>query len=486
MSVRLRFAPSPTGYLHIGGLRTALYNYFFTENQKGTLILRIEDTDQSRYVEGAIESLIESLDWSGLEYQEGVYVNDEGEIYEKGDYGPYIQSDRVKDDLYTPYVNQLLDQGDAYYCFCSRERLDQVREAQRADGLIPRYDEFCRGMDPAEAKARVEAGEEHVIRMKLPHNTDVSFDDLVKGKITINTRDMDDQVLIKADGYPTYHFAVVVDDHLMEISHIVRGDEWIPSTPKHVLLYQMFDWPMPEYVHLPTVLNKERKKLSKRNDDVAVEDFIEQGYLPGGLVNYLALVGWAPRDTEEILSMDDLIRDFSYDRVSKTGGVFDRDKLDWVNAHYIRALTDEELGQMMKPYMIKAGFIGEDFPAEKLTLMGNTFKDSIEKLDEVPEKVAFVFAMPELDEEAQELIKEDHISRLIQGIKDQLVTVDEVDEDFANNLMKNVQEATGIKGKNLFMPSRVLMTGMRRGPELTNVIQLLGKEEIIKRLDSLA
>lgn len=250
--VRLRFAPSPTGFIHIGSIRTALYNYLFTRRNNGKFILRIEDTDQTRLVEGALENLIESLSWAGIQYDEGVFIED-GKVVQKGDHGPYIQSQRL--DIYKKYVDELIEKGHAYHCFCSKERLDALREEQKIKGLVPKYDGFCRSLSLEEAKERVANGEEYVVRLKLPKNRDISFTDLVRGDITINTDDIDDQVLLKSDGYPTYHMAVVVDDHLMKVTHIVRGEEWLPSTPKHVYLYEAFGWEKPVYVHLPTVFN---------------------------------------------------------------------------------------------------------------------------------------------------------------------------------------------------------------------------------------
>ena len=319
--VRLRFAPSPTGYLHIGGLRTALYNYLYAKQKGGKFLLRIEDTDRTRYVEGAIENLIHELKWAGVEADEGVCLDENGKITEVGECGPYIQSERVEKGIYNKYAEELIEKGYAYYCFCSKERLDDVKNQQKADGKIPRYDGLCRGVSIEDAKKRIANGESYVIRLKLPENRDIVFEDVIKGRITINTNDMDDQVLIKADGFPTYHFAVVVDDHLMGITHIVRGDEWISSTPKHIYLYEALGFEKPIFVHLPTVLNKSGKKLSKRNDDASVEDFRLKGYLPEALINYLALVGWSPESNEEILSLDEMIKQFSFDRVSKSGGV---------------------------------------------------------------------------------------------------------------------------------------------------------------------
>lgn len=483
--VRLRFAPSPTGFLHIGGLRTALYNYLYAKKHGGSFILRIEDTDRTRIVDGAIETLLENLEWAGISHDEGVFLDENGNIYEKGEYGPYIQSDRVKQDIYNKYIDQLLEEDKAYYCFCSSERLETVREQQKADGLIPRYDGFCRGIPLEEARKRVAAGEKYVIRMKLPHNTDVEFEDGVKGKIVINTADMDDQVLIKSDGFPTYHFAVVIDDHLMGITHIVRGDEWIPSTPKHVLLYKFFGWEQPEFIHLPTVLNKNRKKLSKRNDDVAVGDFIDQGYLASGLVNYLALVGWSPETNKEIFSLDELVDEFSFDRVSKTGGIFDREKLDWVNAHHIRNFSAEEFAEMIKPILIQDGLITEDYPEDKLLLLAQTFQESVDRVKDISESVDFIFTddLVITEEDAKEFAGKDHVSQLAGAFKNALDEIDEVDSEFASTIMKRIQKETGIKGKDLYMPTRAMLTGNVHGPELNNVIELLGKDEILNRIE---
>jgi len=483
--VRLRFAPSPTGFIHIGSIRTALYNYLFARNNNGKFILRIEDTDQTRFVEGAIENLIESLHWAGIEYDEGVFVED-GKVVQKGNHGPYIQSERL--DIYKKYVDELIEKGHAYYCFCSKERLEQVREEQKIKGLVPKYDGFCRNISIEEAKKRIANGEEYVVRLKLPQNYDVKFHDLVRGDIVINTDDIDDQVLLKSDGYPTYHMAVVVDDHLMEITHIVRGEEWLPSTPKHIYLYEVFGWEKPVYVHLPTVLNKDRKKLSKRQGDVSVEDFKDKGYLPEGLVNYLALVGWSPEDNQEILSMEELIQKFSFERVSKTGGIFDKDKLDWVNGHYIRSSSVERITDMAIPYLIKADFIDREFVQDRyewLKLLVHTVQESLNTVSEVVNKVEFIFKdyVDILEEDALEIIKGEQVGIVLTAIKEELNNIEEIDEEYAKGFMKIIQKATGVKGKNLFMPARVALTGMAHGPEFVNILVLLGKENILKRID---
>lgn len=483
--IRLRFAPSPTGYLHIGGLRTALYNYLFAKSNNGKFILRIEDTDQTRFVDGAIENLLNALEWAGVEHDEGVFLEN-GKIVEKGEYGPYVQSKRL--GIYKQYVDQLIEQGDAYYCFCSKERLDSVREEQKIKGMVPKYDGHCRSLSLEEAKERIANGEEYVVRQKLPKNKDISFEDLVRGTITFNTDDIDDQVLLKSDGFPTYHMAVVVDDYLMKISHIVRGEEWLSSTPKHVELYEALGWEKPTYVHLPTVLNKERKKLSKRHGDVAVEDFRAQGYLPEGLVNYLALVGWSPEDNEELMDMEALIEKFSFDRVAKTGGIFDRDKLDWVNAHYVRALSPSDLLDMAIPYLIEANYITEEFAKENrewLEYLTVTVQESLHTVEDIVNKVGFAFGkeVNVTEEDALELLKGDQVPELLKAIREELNNVEEIDEEYAKGFMKTIQKDTGIKGKNLFMPTRVALTGNAHGPEFVNVLTLLGKKNILSRID---
>lgn len=482
---RVRFAPSPTGYLHIGGLRTALYNYLFAQHNGGKFVLRIEDTDQTRFVEGAIENLIESLHWAGIDYDEGVFIED-GKIVQRGEFGPYIQSERL--EIYKKYVDQLIESGDAYYCFCSKERLDAVREEQKIKGLIPKYDGLCRSLSLEEARERIANGEEYVVRLKLPANRDIKFHDLVRGDISINTDDTDDQVLLKSDGYPTYHMAVVVDDHLMNITHVVRGEEWLPSTPKHVYLYEVFGWEKPVYVHLPTVLNKERKKLSKRHGDVSVDDFRSKGYLPEGLINYLALVGWSPEDNEEILSMEDMIRKFTFDRVSRTGGIFDKDKLDWVNGHYIRSQSIETITELAIPYLIESKLIDENF-AEKnrewLEILVDIVREGMHHMSEITDKVRFMFdnQIKVEDEEALQTLKGEYTKTILDAMKQELDNVEEIDEELSNKLMKNIQKTTGIKGKNLFMPTRVALAGSLHGPEFAKIIYLLGKQNILERIE---
>lgn len=483
--VRLRFAPSPTGYVHIGSLRTALYDYLFANQKGGKYILRVEDTDRNRYVEGAIENVVESLLWAGVKHDEGPFIEN-GKLIQKGEYGPYIQSERL--DIYKKYINILIEKGHAYYCFCSKERLDKVREQQKQHRDTPMYDRHCRSLNTGEAKKRIEAGEECTVRLKIPENKDISFEDIVKGKITINTNEVDDQVLIKTDGFPTYHFAVVVDDHLMKITHVVRGDEWLVSTPKQVILYEAFGWEMPEFIHLPTVLNKDKKKLSKRQGDVAVTDFEKKGYLPESLCNYLALVGWSPESNQEIFSMDEMIEEFSFNRVSRTGGVFDLDKLNWVNGQHIRKADLDRITKMAIPYLIEKEFITQEDVEGRydwIKAMVASVQEKISYIAEITDKVDIFFKneiVPENDE-AIEMLKGEQVPALLIALKEELSLIDEVNDEFSNGIFKALKDKTGIKGKNLFMPTRIVLTGQLHGPDMGNIIKVLGKQNILERIE---
>ena len=487
MSVRLRFAPSPTGYLHLGSLRTALYDYLYAKGHDGKYILRIEDTDQTRYVEGAIENLIDSLTWAGVIHDEGVFVENR-KIVQKGDFGPYIQSERL--DIYKKYIQILLDKGYAYYCFCTKERLDEVREKQREEGKTPMYDKHCQSLSKEEVEKRLANGEEHVIRLKVPENVDISWTDPVKGTITINSSEVDDQVLIKSDGFPTYHLAVVVDDHLMEITHAVRGEEWLTSTPKQKLLYDYFGFEMPQFIHLPTVLNKDRKKLSKRQGDVATSDFKDKGYLPEALNNYLALVGWSPKDNKELLSMDELIRDFDFDRVSKTGGIFDLDKLNFINNHYIKQADARRIAEIAVPSIVKAGLMTEQEAKDNfdwIVLVTDALKERLNYVSEIVDHMNIFFGDVVTFEtpEAEEIVRAEHVKGLVEAFITELESIDEIDEAFTSNIFNVLKEKTGAKGKNLFMPVRCAVTGQQHGPDMGKILIALGKEKTLNRLKEL-
>lgn len=485
MSVRVRFAPSPTGFVHIGSLRTALYNFLYAKKMQGKYVLRVEDTDRTRLVKGALEGMLRAMDWASVNHDEGVVLED-GHVAQIGEFGPYIQSERL--EIYSSYINTLLDKGDAYHCFCTKERLERVREEQKQAGLDPKYDGHCRELSLEELQDKLDRGENHVIRMKLPENKNISFDDVVRGKVSIHTSDMDDQVLIKADGFPTYHFAVVVDDHLMNITHVIRGEEWLTSTPKHVLLYKMFGWEAPTFVHLPNILNSERKKLSKRQGDVAVEDFKNKGYLPEALVNYIALVGWSPEDNKEIFSMDELIEAFSLERVSKSGGVFDTAKLNWVNSHYIKETDTDRLIDIAAPFIIKEKLMSKEEienSREWLKMAMDTVKDRLDYLAQFPSEIKMFFSdkVDYVEEEAKEFMKLEHMKELAEALRAKISAKDEITPDFVSSMFKEIQKENGIKGKNLFMGTRVIITGQNHGPDIPMVLTLLGKEKILSRID---
>lgn len=485
MSVRVRFAPSPTGFVHIGSLRTALYNFLYAKKMQGKYVLRVEDTDRTRLVEGALEGMLRAMDWASVNHDEGVVLED-GKVAQIGEFGPYIQSERL--EIYSSYINTLLDKGDAYHCFCTKERLERVREEQKQAGLDPKYDGHCRELSLEELQDKLDRGENHVIRMKLPENKNISFDDVVRGKVSIHTSDMDDQVLIKADGFPTYHFAVVVDDHLMNITHVIRGEEWLTSTPKHVLLYKMFGWEAPTFVHLPNILNSERKKLSKRQGDVAVEDFKNKGYLPEALVNYIALVGWSPEDNKEIFSMDELIEAFSLERVSKSGGVFDTAKLNWVNSHYIKETDTDRLIDIAAPFIIKEKLMSKEEienSREWLKMAMDTVKDRLDYLAQFPSEIKMFFSdkVDYVEEEAKEFMKLEHMKELAEALRAKISAKDEITPDFVSSMFKEIQKENGIKGKNLFMGTRVIITGQNHGPDIPMVLTLLGKEKVLSRID---
>jgi nondiscriminating glutamyl-tRNA synthetase len=486
MSVRVRFAPSPTGYVHIGSLRTALYDYLLAKKMGGKYVIRVEDTDQNRLVDDAIDNLVSVMSELGVVHDEGPFFNEEGKLYEVGEFGPYIQSNRL--DIYKPYIDELLKSGHAYYCFCSRERLDSVREEQRSSGHTPKYDGLCRDIDTEEAEKRIANGESYVVRLKLPRDRNITFKDHVRGEVTFNTNDLDDQVLLKQDGFPTYHFAVVVDDHLMEITHIIRGEEWVSSTPKHVFLYEAFGWKQPEYVHLPLILNSEKKKLSKRHDDAAVEDFLRKGYLKEALINFVALLGWSPEDSEEIMSLDEIVEKFTLDRLSKSGAVFDKDKLKWMNGQYIRSYDVDALVDLTIPFFIKAGTITVDAVEahrDWLTLAVKALQERVETLADFPEMAKqFVgnIVTPE-DDEVSALLKEEHVPIVVKAFIEEIEALDAVTLENAKPCFKAVQTATGFKGKQLFMPIRAAISGQMHGVDMNDLLVILGKKTIIERLN---
>lgn len=482
----VRFAPSPTGFVHIGSLRTALYNYLFAKKTGGKYLLRVEDTDQTRLVEGALEGMLSAMAWAGINHTEGVMMDENHQVFQKGENGPYIQSQRL--DIYRTYIQQLLDSGHAYYCFCSKERLDELRESQKAEGNTAKYDGHCKSLTKEQIEENLRNNVPHVVRLKLPENYDITFNDIVRGQVTVNTNDIDDQVLMKTDGFPTYHMAVIVDDHLMGVTHVIRGEEWLPSTPKHVYLYEAFGWEAPTFVHLPNILNQDRKKLSKRQGDVAVEDFRKKGYLREALVNYVALLGWSPDDNQEIFTMEELEHAFNLEKVSKSGGVFDVAKLNWMNNQYIKAHDLDELTELCVPFVVEAGLMTqEEAEAKKawLRLAVETVRESMDYLLMFPDKIKLLLEehIGSIEPDAMEFMKLEHMAQLADAVEAKISAVDEVTEEFVGAMFKEVQKECGIKGKNLFMGTRVLLTGQMHGPDINKLLTLLGKEKLLSRIE---
>ncbi len=470
-SVRVRFAPSPTGFLHVGGLRTALYNYLFAKKSGGKFILRIEDTDQSRKVEGAVENLIETLQWAGIRYDEGPHKD--------GGFGPYVQSERL--EIYRKHILQLVEQGKAYYCFCTSERLDQVRQKLIALKLPPAYDRHCRDLPKEESARRTAAGEAHVVRMKVPIGGETTFDDIVRGKVTIAYKVLDDQVLLKSDGFPTYHLAVVVDDHLMKISHVIRGEEWISSTPKHILLYEYFGWQVPRFAHLPLLLNPDKTKLSKRQGDVAVEDYRAKGYLRESIVNFVAFLGWNPGDEREIFSLEQLVKDFSLERVGKAGAVFNVDKLNWLNQQHIRLKSNEEIARLLAPIMQDRQLKS---PSEEYTIKAiGLMKERVTFLQDFVDFGSYCFKDPELyDEDGKKKNWEAETGQRVSQLADKVDGLAEFSHVTIEGIVKEMAEKLGIKTAKLIHPTRLAISGRTVGPGLYELMELLGKETVLRRM----
>lgn len=472
--VRVRYAPSPTGFLHIGGLRTALYNYLFARHHQGKFVLRVEDTDRNRYVEGAVEDFIQMLSWAGIEIDEGPG--------REGHHGPYYQSQRL--ELYERHVQQLLNEGKAYRCFCTSERLDQMRKFQEKSKLPPKYDRTCLHLVDAEVKRRMDAGELFTVRMKVPDHTVVRFTDLIRGEVEFSTFNIDDQVLMKSDGYPTYHLANVVDDHWMEISHVIRGEEWVSSTPKHILLYQYFGWSVPQFAHLPLLLNEDRSKMSKRQGDVEARAYPPKGYLPEGLVNFIALLGWNPGDEREIFTMEELIREFSIERIHKAGAVFNVEKLNWINTQHIRRKTNPEILELLRPDLSKAGY--NHFPDAYVLKVIELMKERIDFIHEITTFSDYFFKeVIEFDKDVDVIRKrwnagsEAHIYALAE----RLAALEPFVKDALEAVFRGYAEEKAVKVGELVHPVRYALTGRTLGPGLYELMEVLGKERVLRRLD---
>ena len=464
LPVRVRFAPSPTGNLHVGGLRTALYNWLFARQNGGTFILRIEDTDQSRKVEGAEEQLLAALIWAGLDVDEGPHLG--------GDFGPYRQSERLA--TYADHARQLLDSGSAYLCFCTPERLEQLRERQQKMGLATRYDGLCRKLPTDEAASRALA-EPHVIRLAVPRDGLIILEDQVRKKVRFEWKEVDDQVLIKGDGFPTYHLANVVDDHLMGISHVIRGEEWLPSIPKHLLLYQAFGWDPPEFAHLPLLLNKDKSKLSKRQGHVAVDDFRDAGYLPQALVNFVALLGWNDQSNQEVYDLQELTAAFTIGRVQKGGAIFDTGKLRWLNGQHIRRMEAPAFKAALLPHLDAQWNITDAMVA--------AVQSKINLLSEAREQLDFFFEEPVVyDEAARQALTHPRSRDILSALLAKFGSAETFSGEFLLAAVKDIGADLGLKGRDLWHPVRAAIAGRVVGPDMVTIVEAFGFEKCRERI----
>ena len=471
--VRTRFAPSPTGYMHVGNLRTALYEYLVAKSQGGKFLLRIEDTDQERYVEGATDVIYNTLKEVGLNWDEGPDIG--------GPVGPYIQSERM--GMYLDYAKQLVESGHAYYCFCDKERLDQVRLLQKASGAAPKYDGHCRNLSKEEVEEKLAAGVPYVIRQKVPQTGTTTFHDEVFGDITVENETLDDQILIKGDGMPTYNFANVIDDHTMGITHVVRGNEYLSSTPKYNLLYEAFGWEIPVYIHVSPVMKTATEKLSKRNGDASYQDLRAKGYLKDAIVNYIALLGWSPKGEREIFTLEELKKEFDITGISKSPAIFDTEKLNYINGEYIRKLSLEEFTKEATPW------IGQTVKREDvdLSLIASVLQPRTEVLNQIPEQVDFIDELPDYDLSMYVHKKMKTNEETSLAALEQALPVLEKLEDFStesiHTALFDLIAKLGVKNGYMLWPVRVAVSGKQFTPGGgIEICAILGKEESLRRI----
>ena len=471
MKVRTRYAPSPTGYMHIGNLRTAIFEYLLAKKYDGAFILRIEDTDQEREVEGAIDFIYKTLELCG-------FVIDEGPNNDKG-YGPYIQSERK--DIYKKYAEELVEKGKAYYCFCSEEELNAMRERANARHKPFLYDGRCSRLTKEMVKEKLDSGASYVIRQKMPKTGTTIVDDIIYGKIKIDNSILDDQILLKSDGFPTYNFANVIDDHLMEITHVIRGKEYLDQTAKYNLLYEAFGWEKPIYAHVAMVLGEDGNKLSKRNGDASFMDLYNEGYLPAAIVNYLSLLGWSPATNQEVFTMDELIKNFDETRISKSSSQYDVKKLKWFNHQYIQKMSDEEYLNWIKNFFTRDVSGKSEEWVDKLLLIYKDHLDYGNEINDLTEN--FFIDKIALDDEAREFLESDPVTKDVTDcFKSEVEKITDWNTDNISAAINNVKTTLGVKGKLLYMPIRIKASGFMHGPELADTLYLIGKDTVIERL----
>jgi len=475
--IRVRYAPSPTGFPHVGNIRTALFNWLFARHSSGRFIVRIEDTDVARRVEGAVEAILASLRWLGLDWDEGPEVG--------GNYGPYFQSQRL--DKYKAVAEQLVAQGNAYYCYCSPERLEAMRAEQVRRKQPPGYDRHCRNLSDTERKQKQAEGITPVVRFKTPLEGQTRFHDLIWGDVVFDNSTLDDFVLLKSDGYPTYHLANIVDDHLMAISHILRAEEWLASTPRHCLLYDALGYARPNFAHLPMILGPDRSKLSKRHGAVSITEYREQGYLPEAMVNFLALLGWSLDDKTEIILRDQLVQNFSLERISKTAAIFNIEKLNWMNGVYIRSLTPDDFAQRALPFLEKGlpPEVKRPLPSDYVRRMTPLIRERAKTLAEVPQLADFFFIEMEYDYSlliSKGMTREVTIKAL-EASELRLSQLDSFDEQSLEALLRPLAEELGLKTGQLFGSLRVAVTGKTATPPLFQTMAVLGRERCLNRIE---
>jgi nondiscriminating glutamyl-tRNA synthetase len=478
MTARLRYAPSPTGHLHIGGARTALFNYLLAKKLGGTYVLRIEDTDRARHVEHADEKFLENFKWLGLLWDEGPNAG--------GEYGPYSCMERLH--IYQKYVDKLISQGKAYYCYCTEEELAHEREELSAKGELPRYMGKCRHL-ASEQKSTYEAeGRTKTVRFHVPAAEIISFNDSVRGEVQFESDGIGDFVIVKSDGIPTYNFAVSVDDHLMQITNVIRGEEHLSNTPRQILIYNAFGWDVPEFAHVSLILNRDGKKLSKRDESIVqfIEQYRNLGYLPEAIINFLALLGWSPGGEQEIFSLDELVEAFSLDRVSKSGAIFDPEKLAWMNGHYIKHADLQRIVELSVPHLQRAGLMGESYDQEWVTKLVDLYKEQMLYLAELPELAKQFFADRIVyDGEAADIIKEEQVPAVLSSFIAKAKELTEWNAETIKASLKEVQKETGYKGRQLFMTVRVAATGDAHGRDLNMTLELLGRDRVLSRLEQI-
>ncbi len=471
---KVRFAPSPTGPLHIGGARSALFNYLFAGHQNGEMVMRIEDTDQDRSRREYEDEIIESLQWLGITWTEGVAQG--------GDNGPYRQMERL--EIYQQYVQELLDNGKAYYCFCTQEELEMERQEQLAMGKMQRYSGKCCALSDQEIKERLEAGIKPSVRFRVPQHQVYVVDDLVRGKVSFESDNSGDFIIAKSDGIPVYNFAVVIDDVLMGITHVVRAEEHLSNTPRQIMIYEALNFPRPEFAHISLILGSDRQKMSKRHGATSLVQYRELGYLPEALFNFLALLGWSPPGQEEILSSEELVKSFTLDRVAKSPAVFDLDKLNWVNQQYLKKKSAAELAELLKPYLMASEYARdiEGLDDFRYGLLVEAVRDHLVCLSDVTQYMNIFFREADYGEEAWQALKEEGVITVLQQFRDDLPQFSEPGE--AKDFIKAMVKKLKLKPKNVYMPLRSALSGQTHGPELPFLLLIWGREECLRRIDN--